>query len=115
MDAEDVTNKLATGECLLVPQEVKGKSDVWNKFDWLWKILAIKKNKVWSKSCVDIMCAKQVLLDYNIIFLTVWNHINTNYKYLRVCCNFCFAKPLLQKRLKTVTFICECNFRNGTV
>jgi hypothetical protein len=26
MDAEDVTNTLETGECLLVAQEVKGKS-----------------------------------------------------------------------------------------
>jgi hypothetical protein len=33
MDAEDLTNKLETGECLLVSQEMKGKSDVWNKFD----------------------------------------------------------------------------------
>jgi hypothetical protein len=33
MDAEDVTNKLEMEKYLLVAQEVKGKSDVWNKFD----------------------------------------------------------------------------------
>jgi hypothetical protein len=32
MDAEDMTNKLEMGECLLIAQEVKGKSDVWNTF-----------------------------------------------------------------------------------
>jgi hypothetical protein len=30
MDAEDMTNNLETGEYLLVAQELKGKSDVWN-------------------------------------------------------------------------------------
>jgi hypothetical protein len=64
------------GECLLFTQEVKGKLDVWNKFDLLWKILEIKKNKEWSKPCVHIMCVKQVLLDYNIIFLIIWVNVN---------------------------------------
>ena len=55
MDADDVTNKLETGDCLLVVQEVKGKSDVWNICDQLWKILAIKKNKVRSRRFMHIM------------------------------------------------------------
>ena len=36
------TNKLEMGECLVVAQEGKGKSDVWNKFANMWKILEIK-------------------------------------------------------------------------
>jgi hypothetical protein len=35
-----------------------------------------KKKKARSKSCVHLMCDKQVLLDYNIIFQPVWNSVN---------------------------------------
>jgi hypothetical protein len=60
-------------ECLLVAQEIMGKSDVWNKFDKLRKI----NKKVRSKCCMHIMCAKQMLLDYNLISLTIWNNVNS--------------------------------------
>jgi hypothetical protein len=32
MYAEDMTNQHEMGECLLVAQEVQGKSDVWNNY-----------------------------------------------------------------------------------
>jgi hypothetical protein len=57
--------------------------------------------------CVPNRCC----IDYNIIFLTIWNNVKTK---LILTIPESLFKPLLQQRL-TVAFICECNFQNGTV
>ena len=66
------------GECLLVAQEVTVKLEVWKKCDELQKTVEMKKKK--EKALHVYYVAKQLLLDYNITSLTVWNNGNTNYK-----------------------------------
>ena len=71
MDAEDVKKKLELGGCLLVAQEGKGKSELWKTFDLVAETTGDQeKGGYKSKHCESIMCAKQLLLDYNIIIMS---------------------------------------------
>jgi hypothetical protein len=80
MEVENIKNKLKMGKCLLVTQEGKGKSDLWKTFDFVVETSGDQENGGCRiKCCVNIMCAKQLLLRlqyYYYYFLTIWNRVN---------------------------------------
>jgi hypothetical protein len=83
MDAERREKEMA--EWLPVGQE-KEKSDLWNTFDLVVETTEDQeKGRYRSKHCMRIMCAKQVLLDHNIMIFTLFT---LNKQVLqRVCSN----------------------------
>ena len=57
------------GECFVVAQEGKGKSDVWKTWDLVVETTGDPdKGGYRNKHCVSIMRTKLFLLDYSIIF-----------------------------------------------